>query len=77
LLREVPAPVAEPYHLALTGRHVEAAAWWQRIGEPFTEALTLSDSPDPDLKARAAHLLDELGAKGTAARLMAGAANRN
>jgi DNA-binding SARP family transcriptional activator len=77
LLHEVPAPVAEPYRLAFTGRYLEAAAWWQRIGEPFTEALTLSDSPDPDLNARAAHLLNELCAKGTAARLMAGAANRS
>jgi len=55
--------------VALRGRHAEAAAWWRDNGDPFSEALTLSDSPDPALRARAVDLLDALGAKGTAARL--------
>jgi DNA-binding SARP family transcriptional activator len=69
LLRQVPAPVAEPYRLAFAGRHADAAAWWRDNGDAFTEALTLSDSDDPALRARAVELLDRLGASGTAARL--------
>lgn len=71
LLREAPAPIAEPYRLAFSGQHSKAAQWWQRNGDSFTAALTLSDSSDPDLHARAIEQLNELGARGTAARLLA------
>jgi DNA-binding SARP family transcriptional activator len=71
LVPEAPVPVAEPYRLAFSGQHAEAAGWWRRIGDPFTEALTLSDSPDARLQVRAVAQLHELGAKGTADRLTA------
>ena len=46
------------------------AAWWSRNGEPFAEAMTLGDSPDPEHRSRAVQLLESLGAAGTASRLL-------
>ncbi len=68
LLRKHPSPVPEPFRLAFEGRYVEAAAWWSGNGEPFTEAMTLAESPYPEHRARAVRLLDALGARGTADR---------
>jgi hypothetical protein len=69
LIAEVPSSVAAPYRWAVDGRYADAAAWWRSNGEPFSEAMTLSDSPDPADQARAVALLLALGLAGTAARL--------
>jgi DNA-binding CsgD family transcriptional regulator len=63
-----PTSVAEPFRLAGEGRHDEAAARWRTLGEPFAEAITLGDAPDPGLRVRGIELLDRLGAIGTADR---------
>jgi DNA-binding CsgD family transcriptional regulator len=68
LVEKLPAPVAEPYRLAAEGRYDEAAARWHALGEPFAEAMTLGDAPDPGLRVRGIELLDRLGAVGTADR---------
>ena len=70
LITEPPdaAALAEPYRAAFAGRHADAAAWWRQAGEPFAEAMTLGDAPDPDLRTRAVELLDSLGAVATADR---------
>jgi DNA-binding CsgD family transcriptional regulator len=69
--RDVPAPadVAEPFRLSLDGRHVEAAEWWRQAGDPFAEAMALTDCDRLDDRARGVELLDRLGATGTADRL--------
>lgn len=61
--------VAEPFRLARRGEFEHAAARWHQAGEVFTEAMTLSDSPDPAHRARGVTLLDGLGALATADRL--------
>jgi len=63
--------VAEPFRLALDGRADRAATWWHRAGEPFAEAMALSDSPAPADRVRAVDLLDGVGAVGTADRVRA------
>jgi DNA-binding CsgD family transcriptional regulator len=68
LVEKLPAPVAEPYRLAGEGRYDEAAARWHALGEPFAEAMTLGDAPDPGPRVRGVELLDRLGAIGTADR---------
>jgi DNA-binding CsgD family transcriptional regulator len=68
LVEKLPAPVAEPFRLAGEGRYDEAAARWHALGEPFAEAMTLGDAPDPGLRVRGIELLDRLGAIGTADR---------
>jgi DNA-binding CsgD family transcriptional regulator len=60
--------VAEPYRTAFVGRFAEAASWWRQAGEPFAEAMTLGDAPDPALRTRAVELFDRLGATATADR---------
>jgi DNA-binding CsgD family transcriptional regulator/tetratricopeptide (TPR) repeat protein len=69
LLTERPAAVAEPYEVAFAGRHQDAAAWWQQIGDPFVAAMALGDSKDPPDSTRALELLDQIGAYATADRL--------
>ena len=71
LLEAVPSTTAEPFQLTLDGRHDEAARWWRHAGDPYAEALALSDSSDPDNQVRAVELLDRLEASGTADRLRA------
>ncbi len=71
LLTDRSLGVAEPFRLALEGRHERAAAWWHRAGEPYAEAMAWSDSPDPVDRTRAVELLDALGAAGTADRMRA------
>jgi DNA-binding CsgD family transcriptional regulator len=71
LLTAVPAQIAEPYRLAFAGLHAEAAGWWRHAGDPFSEAMVLGDSPDPQLQAQAVELLDRLEASETADRLRA------
>jgi DNA-binding CsgD family transcriptional regulator/tetratricopeptide (TPR) repeat protein len=54
---------AEPWALQLTGRHVEAAAEWDRIGCPFEAALARTESDDVvDVRA-GLDLFDRLGAR--------------
>ena len=60
--------LAEPFRLTLEGRHADAARWWNLAGDPFAEAMSWSDSADPDERARGIKLLDSLGAVGTADR---------
>ncbi|MEV6493534.1 helix-turn-helix transcriptional regulator, partial [Actinoplanes sp. NPDC051633] len=64
-----PEIVAEPYRLSLTGRHAEAAAWWERAGAPFDQALAETDAEDPQLRVRGIERLDLLGATAVADRL--------
>lgn len=66
---EAPAGIAEPFRLALDGRHAEAASWWRLAGDPFAEAMAFADSADADDRVRGVQLLDRLGAVGTADRL--------
>ncbi|WP_200954945.1 helix-turn-helix transcriptional regulator [Aeromicrobium sp. Root236] len=64
----VSGELAEPFRLALEGRHADAARWWNLAGDPFAEAMSWSDSSDPDERVRGIKLLDGLGAVGTADR---------
>jgi len=68
LVDKQPTPVAGPFRLAGEGRYDEAAGRWHALGEPFAEAMTLGDAPDPGLRVRGVELLDRLGAVGTADR---------
>ena len=73
-LRRLELPVgaadqlAEPFRLALEGRHADAAGWWNLAGDPFAEAMSWADSTDPEERVRGIRLLDGLGAVGTADR---------
>ena len=66
---DVPERVADPYRLVLDGRYTEAAGWWRAAGDPFAEAMSYLDSPDPEHRVLAVALLDKAGAVGTADRL--------
>jgi DNA-binding CsgD family transcriptional regulator len=56
-LDRLPAGTPEPYRLQAAGRHAAAAEAWRRIGNPYFEALALSDSPmEGDLRAALAIL---------------------
>lgn len=68
---ETPGPVPEPYRLVQEGRYAEAADHWRMAGDPFAEAMTLTDSSDPDERVRGVKLLDKIGAVGTADRIRA------
>lgn len=70
------APVAAPYRAAAEDRVDEAADWWERNGEPFAAAMALGDSTDHAHRARATALLEELGARATAARVRSGTDRR-
>ena len=61
--------VAEPYRLTLTGRHEQAAQWWQRAGAVFDEAMANADSAVTERRIEAIERLDLLGATATADRL--------
>jgi DNA-binding CsgD family transcriptional regulator/tetratricopeptide (TPR) repeat protein len=67
-----PKPAAEPFRLALEGRHAEAAAAWEAIGCRFDAGIVLLDSDDEHLVRTALASFDALGSR-PAARL---AANR-
>ncbi|GAA3191764.1 ATP-binding protein [Dactylosporangium siamense] len=66
-LPSVPAVVAEPYRLLLTGDWRGAAAAWRALGCPYQEALALASGEDAGLAALA--LLDGLGARPAAQRV--------
>jgi DNA-binding winged helix-turn-helix (wHTH) protein/DNA-binding CsgD family transcriptional regulator/tetratricopeptide (TPR) repeat protein len=61
--------VAEPHRLALAGDDAGAAQTWGRIGEPYSQALTLLDSGRDPAAFRALELLDTLGAAAVAAKV--------
>lgn len=71
LLQAAPEHMAEPHRLARDGRHADAADWWRQVGDPYAEAMTMSDSGDPRLRIQAVDRLDRLEASGTADRLRA------
>ncbi|MEV7396221.1 hypothetical protein [Aeromicrobium sp. NPDC092404] len=71
LLQEVPDHLAVPHEASLTGRHREAAGWWQDHDHSFQAALCLTDSDDPDDLAEGQAQLEALGAAGSLARLTA------
>jgi DNA-binding NarL/FixJ family response regulator len=53
------------------GRWAEAAAWWESVGSPFDQGLSLARSGDPTLVAEAVHVFDRLGTTAAAARARA------
>jgi len=57
----IPADVAEPYRLMLTGDWRSAASAWEGIGMPYHQALALSEGPAVALLAALA-ILDRLEA---------------
>jgi len=63
------ARVAEPFRLALSGSHAEAASWWRQVGAVFEEAMAYADSPDAEVRIRGVERLDLLGATAVADRL--------
>jgi DNA-binding CsgD family transcriptional regulator/tetratricopeptide (TPR) repeat protein len=63
------ARVAEPFRLALSGCHAEAASWWRRVDAVFEEAMAYADSPDVEVRIRGVERLDLLGATAVADRL--------
>ncbi|MET3961528.1 DNA-binding SARP family transcriptional activator [Marmoricola sp. OAE513] len=65
----VPTGLAEPHAASLTGRHQEAAAYWEERNHSFQAALCLLDSGDVGDRDRALAELTRLGAVGTVARL--------
>lgn len=71
LLQDVPAHLAPPHQASLSGRHREAAAWWQDHGHTFQAALCLTDSDDPEDVREGLAELEALGAAGSLARLAA------
>ena len=64
-----PHALAEPYRLALAGRHPEAAAWWRRVGARYDEALAYADTGDAHRQTESIEQLDLLGATAVADRL--------
>jgi DNA-binding CsgD family transcriptional regulator len=61
--------VSEPHRLALTGRHAEAAAMWEKLDAPFDRAWELVAGGGPDDVRQGLGILDRLGADAVAARL--------
>jgi DNA-binding CsgD family transcriptional regulator len=64
---EPPAGAAEPFALLLAGDWQGAAAAWERIGNPYEQALALAESDDPEAWRVALVILDGLGAAAAAA----------
>ena len=69
LLQDVPANLAEPHAASLSGRHRDAATWWQDHAHTFQAALCLTDSDDPEDRREGLAELESLGAAGSSARL--------
>ncbi|HEX5994916.1 MAG TPA: LuxR C-terminal-related transcriptional regulator, partial [Jiangellales bacterium] len=66
-LDELPAGIAEPYVLQVTGRSREAAAAWRELGRPYETADALADSSEPELLLEALTILDRMNAEPRAA----------
>ncbi|HZB58175.1 MAG TPA: AAA family ATPase, partial [Actinomycetota bacterium] len=71
-LRRVGEPVAPfdgclaPFADGITGDWAAAAAGWERIGNPYHQALELTEAPDLEAALRGLGMLDRLGAVATA-----------
>ncbi|HEV2892566.1 MAG TPA: helix-turn-helix transcriptional regulator, partial [Actinomycetota bacterium] len=71
-LRRVGEPVAPfdgclaPFTDGITGDWAAAAAGWERIGNPYHQALELTEAPDLEVALRGLGMLDRLGAVATA-----------
>ncbi|MDD7939129.1 AAA family ATPase [Actinomycetospora lutea] len=63
------AACPEPFASGLRGDWAGAAAAWERLGDPYEQALELAGSGDVDATRRALTLLDDLGAVPAAARV--------
>ncbi|MEV4517602.1 LuxR C-terminal-related transcriptional regulator [Dactylosporangium sp. NPDC049525] len=68
-LSGVPAVVAEPYRLLLTGDWRAAAGAWRALRCPYQEALALASGDSDDAGLAALALLDGLGARQAAQRV--------
>lgn len=66
-LDEMPAGIAEPYELQVTGQSREAASAWHELGRPYEAADALADSSEPDLMLEALTILDRMNAEPRAA----------
>jgi DNA-binding CsgD family transcriptional regulator len=62
------APLAPPYALEVSGRWLEAAEVWQRLGSPHERALALARSGYRTAMTEAVGIFDSLGAFGSVAR---------
>jgi DNA-binding CsgD family transcriptional regulator/tetratricopeptide (TPR) repeat protein len=71
-LRRVGEPVVPfdgclaPFADGITGDWAAAAAGWERIGNPYHQALELIEAPDLEVALRGLGMLDRLGAVATA-----------
>jgi DNA-binding CsgD family transcriptional regulator len=71
-LRRVGEPVVPfdgclaPFADGITGDWAAAAAGWERIGNPYHQALELTEAPDLEVALRGLGMLDRLGAVATA-----------
>jgi DNA-binding CsgD family transcriptional regulator len=71
-LRRVGEPVTPfdgclaPFADGITGDWAAAAAGWERIGNPYHQALELTEAPDLEAALRGLGMLDRLGAVATA-----------
>ncbi|HEX2158518.1 MAG TPA: LuxR family transcriptional regulator, partial [Actinomycetes bacterium] len=70
-LRRVGEPVAPfdgclaPFADGITGDRAAAAAGWERIGNPYHQALELTEAPGLEVARRGLAMLDRLGAVAT------------
>lgn len=58
--------LAEGYAAGLGGSWRAAAAYWERVGDPYEQALELASAGSAEAMLRALSLLDELGASASA-----------
>ena len=61
----------EVYAAGIRGDHLAAAELWERIGDPYEQAIELSLVDDPDTALTGLRMLDELDAKPAAAMVRA------
>ena len=66
----LPDPDEPPFWLHAAGRPAEASAAWAAIGAPYMEALALADSDDEADLRRSLRLLNRLGARPMARRVV-------
>jgi DNA-binding CsgD family transcriptional regulator len=59
----IPAEIAEPYVLQLTGAWARAAERWRELGCPYEAALALADADEEEPLRRALDELQRLGAR--------------
>jgi ATP/maltotriose-dependent transcriptional regulator MalT len=61
----------EPWASGLRGDWRQAARYWERIGDPYEQALELADSGEIEPTLEALHMLDALGASAPASKVRA------